>query len=150
MSRIPLLVLVLLIAAGAWRRDAGVPKSLVRAREVRKMAEEVPAEECVVAAPDAAVTVVRVSSSPRVRDDGEERERSLIRQVAALEKELQRTHEVLDHTRAAYAKALNDQYVTRTLVELDYSRRYAARLEADLALLEEAYVEIAARHHHRE
>ena len=141
MARILPFFLVLLVVAGAWRRDADVLKPEPRAPAVRTPAAVPTIEEREVAAP-----VVPVRSSPTVRTDAEERERQLVQKVAALETALQEAWEKIDAHRAQLAKLVSGNMEGRLLVALEYSRKYADRLEQDLQLMEAAYVELAAKH----
>jgi len=139
MSRFLPLALIPLMAVSAWRRETGVPM-----REPRVTQTIV---ECRAAAPEAPAKVVIGPSSPHVLAGRGKRERQLEQQVALLETQLRETTDKLDEYRAALARHLNHrgpdpvQFLTYALSS---SQERVMELEAQLEILETAYVERVA------
>ena len=147
MIRILPMLLVPLIVAAAWRRDALVLKIGPRTPEVRKPQVAHPMRiECEDAVTEAPATVVPVPSGLLIPADGKERERQLQLRVAKLEEELRVALVKVDEHRAKLAQALNRRgpdplkFLTYALSS---SQERVMELEAQLEVLEAAHVERA-------
>ena len=136
MNRFLPLALIPVLVLGAWRREACLPDKGTHRPEVRAILVESRAD----AAPE---------SSGRVQAESVERERRLQQRIAALETALQEALQKVDEHRAKLAKALNRrgpdpvEFLTQALID---SRTRETVLEAQIDVLEAAYVEHMAQH----
>jgi hypothetical protein len=131
--------LILLIVAGAWRRDIQGPKPAVRIRPPARD-EFIPGtvEPCLHSAPESIVMVHRVEVKPTPEQ-----------KIAALEGQLREYEQKVDELRAALSKVLNGKNYERLLSEmLGNSRLNEALLEAQIEVLEAAYAEHMIQHRH--